>query len=268
MKESRVILSKRLQMLGNMVTVGNSAADVGCDHGFLSIWLVQAGVSSRVLAMDVRKGPLAAAKKHVEAYGLGDYIETRLSDGLQGCEAGEAETVICAGMGGRLMERILTEGMEKVTTLKELILQPQSELWEFRVFLRRAGFAVMQEDAVWEDGKYYFAMKVRPPALWAGKYPAGQESFGASEGDGLPQEEKDAVSQEQRVRDRFGEKLLSQKNPVLLQYLRRRRESLAELADTLGEGESEKRQARLQEILFELSDVDYALSLYTADGTE
>ena len=153
MKGGQVTLSRRLQMLADMVTPGNRVADVGCDHGFLSVFLVQRRISPHVLAMDVRKGPLAAAAGHVEECGLGAYIETRLSDGLLNLAAGEADTLVCAGMGGRLMQRILAESMEKAGGLKELILQPQSELGAFRRFLRREGFRIVGEDAVCEDRK-------------------------------------------------------------------------------------------------------------------
>lgn len=154
-----VPLSKRLRMLADMVTPGNRVADVGCDHAFLSIYLVQAGICPRALAMDVRTGPLAAAREHVAEWGLGSYIDLRLSDGLAACGPGEADAVVCAGMGGRLMERILTQGMNRAREMKEVILQPQSELPRFRAFLRETGFAVVEEDAVYEEGKYYFAMK-------------------------------------------------------------------------------------------------------------
>ena len=70
MKGGQVTLSRRLQMLADMVTPGNRVADVGCDHGFLSVFLVQRRISPHVLAMDVRKGPLAAAAGHVEECGL------------------------------------------------------------------------------------------------------------------------------------------------------------------------------------------------------
>lgn len=216
-------------MLADMVTVGSRVADVGCDHGFLSIWLVQTGVSPKVLAMDVRKGPLAAAREHIEAYGLGDYIETRLSDGLKNCEGDEVETLVCAGMGGRLMERILTESMEKVRGLKELILQPQSELWAFRTFLRREGFTVLQEEAVCEAGKYYFAMK----ACFAGKavHDAGDDGNrnDAEAESAAFWEKKISAEREQQLCDRFGEMLIAGKNPVLLQYLQQRKKTLSQL---------------------------------------
>lgn len=247
MKDKRIILSKRLQMLADMISRGNRVADVGCDHGFLSIWLVQAKVSPKALAMDVRKGPLAAAKGHVEEYGLGKYIEIRLSDGLQSFEAGEADSLVCAGMGGRLMERILKESMEKAKSLKELVLQPQSELEEFRAFLRREGFVVVQENAVCEDGKYYFAMK----AVWQAEDKAAPDCGIA-----------DAVrKQEQRVYDRYGEGLLLQKNPVLISYLKRQLEKRQGIADALSGADSERQQARLREVSAEIADLEYALGL-------
>ena len=71
-----VKLSKRLLAVAGMVTEGNMVCDVGCDHGFVSIYLIQKGISARVIAMDVNEGPLRAAGEHVGEFGLSDYIET------------------------------------------------------------------------------------------------------------------------------------------------------------------------------------------------
>ena len=102
-----MILSKRLQVIADMIPEGGVLADVGCDHGFLDIYLVQTGKIQGAIAMDVRKGPLAAATAHVREAGLENRIETRLSDGLEAMMPGEAATLVCAGMGGPLMQRIL-----------------------------------------------------------------------------------------------------------------------------------------------------------------
>ena len=134
-----VLLSERLRAVASMVTPGSRVCDVGCDHGFVSIWLVEQNVSPRVLAMDVRVGPLGAAGRHVAQRGLESLIETRLSDGLHNYEIGEADSLICAGMGGRLMMRILGEEKAKTDSFKELILQPQSEIMQFRTWLREQG---------------------------------------------------------------------------------------------------------------------------------
>ena len=143
-----------------MVTPGNVVADVGCDHGFLSIYLVEQGIAPKVIATDVRKGPLSAARAHVEERGLSEYIETRLSDGLSEYQPGEVQTMVCAGMGGKLMQSILLQNMDVTLGFEELILQPQSELREFRIFLREQGFVVVDENILCEDGKYYFLFRV------------------------------------------------------------------------------------------------------------
>lgn len=243
MGERSKVLSRRLQMLARMVTPGYRAADVGCDHAFLSIYLVREGISPGVIAMDVRKGPLSAAKEHIEAQGLSKYIETRMSDGLRELLPGEVDTVICVGMGGRLMERILSESMEKALLLKELILQPQSELKEFREFLRRTGFRVMDEDTIREDGKYYFAMRA---------VPKGGEVF----------EEPTLSAEQVRLYDKFGEKLLLKQHPVLKQYLMHQEKMLEQLQESLKTQDTERADLRLREVQWELGDVRRALGMF------
>lgn len=242
MRDGRVVLSRRLGMLADMVTPGNRVVDVGCDHGFLSIYLIQHGISPGVLAMDVRRGPLAAAAQHIEECGLGEYIETRLSDGLHEYRLGEADTLVCAGMGGRLMERIVSESPEKAEAFKELILQPQSELREFRGFLRTNGFRITAEEAIYEEGKYYFPMRAVP----------GREGTAAAQ---YPDEE-------QRLFDEYGELLLRKKHPVLQQYLLFRRKVMAELAEKLAQEETGRTEKRLAEIKEELSGIDNALQWF------
>ncbi len=157
-----VVLSERLQTVASMVTPGMRVCDVGCDHGFVSIWLVEQQVSPSVLAMDVREGPLGAAARHVAERCLESRIETRLSNGLHNYEAGEADSLICAGMGGRLMMRILGEEKQKTDAFRELILQPQSELEEFRRWLRERGLRITDEKMVEEDKKFYPMMRAVP----------------------------------------------------------------------------------------------------------
>ena len=154
-------LSKRLNAVAAMVTPGNAVCDVGCDHGYVSIFLAETGKSPKIYAMDVNKGPLERAAEHVKEAGLQDYIELILSDGLINMPEGKADTLICAGMGGKLVIKILSESIEKVKKLKELVLQPQSEIWLVREYLRTQGFVIVHEDMVVEDGKYYPILHVR-----------------------------------------------------------------------------------------------------------
>ena len=93
-------LSKRLQTVAHQVKCGGVAADIGCDHGFTSIYLIEQGLAKHVIAMDINEGPLERAKEHIREYGMEADIETRLSDGTAKLAPGEADTLLISGMGG------------------------------------------------------------------------------------------------------------------------------------------------------------------------
>lgn len=242
----KVELSARMQALVNMVSGGRSVCDVGCDHGFVSIYLVQQGISPKVLAMDVRTGPLQRAREHIEEYHLEAYIETRLSDGLEALQAGEADCMVCAGMGGPLMKRILTEGREKAHAMKELILQPQSEIGIFRKFLREEGYKIIEENMIYEDGKYYPMMKVVPV-----KYFENAE---------------EASSEEYILWDTFGELLLKQKHQVLLQYLEFSKSHMETLLQHLKAQGGERAEERADQLEQELQLLYKAFDYIKEDG--
>ena len=100
-------LSRRLQTIADMIPRGKTVVDVGCDHGYLPIYLLKNHWIPGAVAVDVRPGPLERARRNIEAFGLEDYIETRLSDGLEAVAPGEGQVLVIAGMGGPLMEKIL-----------------------------------------------------------------------------------------------------------------------------------------------------------------
>ena len=147
-------------MNASLVTAGYRLADVGTDHGYIPIVLVQEGRIPSALAMDVNQGPLKRAEEHIKEYQLDSYIHIRLSDGVQNLQPGEADSVLIAGMGGALVIKILQEGKEVLKTVKELILQPQSEISKVRKYLHKQGLVIIDEDMVEEDGKFYPMMKV------------------------------------------------------------------------------------------------------------
>lgn len=249
-----VQISERLKSLCNMVTPGSRVVDVGCDHGFVSIYLVQQGICPGALAMDVRSGPLSRAQEHVAEYELAEYIETRLSDGLLAYQVGEAQSLICAGMGGRLMEKILTESREKARSLEELILQPQSELREFRIFLKQDGYKLLDEHILCEDGKYYFLMKVRPECKGAEKVSA---EVTEKADDGMA----DCTGSEE-LSLRYGELLLERRDPVLKEFLQESLQNMQQIEQNLMKNENERARCRLEEIKGEIACMRQALSLY------
>ncbi|MFR3185056.1 MAG: tRNA (adenine(22)-N(1))-methyltransferase [Ruminococcus sp.] len=229
-------LSKRLSMNASFVTPGNRLADVGTDHGYIPIALVQEKIIPSALAMDVNPGPLERAKQHIREFHLESDIHTRLSDGVQSLQPGEADSVLIAGMGGALTVKILQEGREVLRTVKELILQPQSEIDKVRRYLEQAGYKITKEDMVWEEGKYYQVMKAE-----AGEMHYDCENF-----------------------YHYGKLLLESGHPVLRKNLTQRRALCEQLLKKLDqEGRIEERtQARLQEIKEEIQRIDTALRAY------
>ena len=121
-------LPERLQAIADQVPVCEAMADVGCDHGYLPIYLIRTGKAHRALAMDVNQGPLDRASTHIAQQGLGDFIECRLSNGLEKIRYNEVQVVTIAGMGGMLIAQLLEEADAKVLSgIQTLILQPQTE---------------------------------------------------------------------------------------------------------------------------------------------
>lgn len=246
-----VILSERLRTVASMVTRGMRVCDVGCDHGFVSVWLVEQKISPGVLAMDVREGPLAAARRHVAERGLESSIETRLSDGLHNYKIGEADSLVCAGMGGRLMTRILGEEKAKTDSFRELVLQPQSELEQFRRWLREHGYRITAEKMVEEDGKFYPMMRAVPesgedcPGTEMPPEKAEPGSTAGDPGNGGREEEPTG-----KLSDRYGGFLLRQGDAVLRTFLRKEERTYEEiLARLQAQGFSGgKRKRRYEEV--------------------
>ena len=251
-----ISLSERLQAVAALVTVGNRVCDVGCDHGFIPIYLVEQGISPYVLAMDVKSGPLGAAKEHIAERGLEAVIETRLSDGLHNYNAKEADTLVCAGMGGRLMMRILSDDRDKTESFRELILQPQSELEQFRAWLRGQGYRITDENMIEEEGKFYPMMRVETgDAVDSGciDRPGYRMQPGEIYNNKCDRLNDDVLC---KLGDRYGPVLLRSKNSTLTAFLRREEriyeEILSELqAQNLSDDKRKRRHAEISELLEE-----------------
>lgn len=152
-------LSKRLQAVADLVTPGSRVADIGCDHAYTSIYLAENIISPYIIAMDVNQGPIDRAKENIIKYGCDDRIETRKSNGLAKLYSGEVDTILIGGMGGPLTVQILSEKLDILKSIHELVLQPQSEIHKVRQFLNEQDFIITRENMVKEDGKYYVMMR-------------------------------------------------------------------------------------------------------------
>ena len=210
-------ISRRLQAVAAMVQAHGPLADVGCDHGYIPIYLRQVGQIQEAIAMDVNKGPLSKAKEHIAAYRMDAYIQTRLSDGVQALQPGEVTTVVIAGMGGGLVQKILQEGTRQLCGVEELILQPQSEIKQVRAALPELGYQIVAEDMVLEDGKYYPMMRVVPLSFPIAKECARAKTQRMQTWSSALDETQGEVLQD--VMLRYGPELLAAKHPVLQQFL-------------------------------------------------
>ena len=224
-------LGIRLSAVAGMVQKGNCIADIGCDHAFVSIALVQNGIADRMIACDINKGPLEHAKDHIRMCELQDQIETRLCDGLSGIQSGECDGGIIAGMGGPLGLEILYKGREVIHDWTQVVLQLQSKLPLVRYVLKEWGFETVAEDMVFEDGKFYPIMRLAVPKKNFYELEiADLNAYFDEMEEKLKGEPSDDVCEYT-----YGKLLLANHSPILLAFLGKEETRLIEIAEKLEE---------------------------------
>lgn len=233
-----IVLSKRLAASAAFVAKNSRVADVGCDHAYTSIYLIQNGIAKYCIAMDIKEGPLSKARENILHYRCGDKIETRLSDGLAKLSVGEADTILISGMGGLLIQKILAESPDVVKEVKELILQPQSDQEKVRRFLHQIGFAIVEETMLCEDGKYYVSIHA------VNRCGNGLEHYG------------------KKIDYLFGKPLLEQKDGCLLEYLQNRQQKYDVVCQNMKEHGKTEDDTGYRGIMEKLFDIEEALELY------
>ena len=166
-------ISDRLLACCGFVAPGERVADIGCDHGYLAIHLLQTGKARSVIAADINEGPLLSAVRNAEKYGVRDKIEFYLSNGAQKIPR-DFDTMVCAGMGADTIVSILEAAPWLQDAKYRLILQCQSKTPMLRRYLSETGFRIYEE-SVLRDGRFlYTIMEVswRPehPKLTPGEW--------------------------------------------------------------------------------------------------
>nr|WP_205397392.1 tRNA (adenine(22)-N(1))-methyltransferase TrmK [Streptococcus lutetiensis] len=157
----QTVLSKRLAAVAEFVPQGARLLDVGSDHAYLPIALMEEGKIDFAIAGEVVKGPYESAVHNVAGAGLADKIAVRLADGLAAFEASDQVTTITiCGMGGGLIADILAAGVEKLASVDRLILQPNNREDELRAWLMNNGFKLITEEIMTENDKFYEIMVV------------------------------------------------------------------------------------------------------------
>ncbi|NLT64296.1 MAG: SAM-dependent methyltransferase [Clostridiales bacterium] len=151
---SQIKLSARLEAIAKHIPLHGNFADVGTDHGYLPVWLLQNGYTGKLYATDIKKGPLERAKKTAAEFGFEDKIGFFLCDGLNALDGMDIRTVVIAGMGGENIADILHKAPWTKNNNCLLILQPMSKSALLRSWLFENGYRVQSEQLVKEGDVY------------------------------------------------------------------------------------------------------------------
>ena len=226
-------ISDRLATVASLIPVGANLVDIGTDHGYVPIWLLQNQRIASAIAMDVNKGPLARAKENRDKYGFSEVMDLRLSNGFEKLQPGEGDSVLIAGMGGPLMIRIIEEGRKNASSIQTWVLQPQSEIPSVRRYLHEHDFIIVEEIMLKDEGKYYMAMKAVP----------GKEASW------------------NRLEYLFGKYLLEQKHSVLKEFIEKETKLYKKISQQLIES-NQMASERYQEVVGYLEDLKQAMTYY------
>lgn len=150
-------LDQRLLCVASFVRCGSRVADIGTDHAYIPVYLLQNGISPSAVAADLREMPLKNAEKTIAQFSLTDKIQTVLSDGLNKIDKDSCDDIIIAGMGGLLIEEILSNTQWILDNKYRLILQPMSHQEDVRRFLFENGFEIIGEKCC-HDSKHCYCV--------------------------------------------------------------------------------------------------------------
>ena len=141
-------------MIASLVPPCDSLCDIGTDHAYVAIYLAKNGIAQKIIAADIKRGPLMQAEKNIAAFEVSDKVETRLSNGFSAIEKGEVECCTIAGMGGETIAEIL----ENEKGCKYFVLQMQTAHKDLRKYLSTHGYIIQKEAVCREGNKMYTAL--------------------------------------------------------------------------------------------------------------
>ena len=223
-------LTDRLLKIADLVTKGKKIADIGTDHGYIPVYLLNKGHVDFAILADVNKGPLENARSEVRHNNLTDKVDLRLGSGIEVLNENEVDEVIIAGMGGILISEILEAGKEKLSHVNRLILQPNNHEESLRQWLVNHQFVIKKEEILLEAGKFYEIIVAEPLSK--------------------------LMTEKLSVNDlTFGPFLSKEKSTVFQQKWQKELNTLNKIIARLPEEQAEKRQevlnqiARIEEVL-------------------
>ena len=215
-------LSGRLKAIADVVPKSHKAADIGTDHGYVPLSLLQDHRIDYAIAADISAGSLNKAKMLIRQYHMEHCMETRLGSGLSVLTPGEVDTIILAGMGGLLICDILEKDEAVARTASALVLQPMTAQAELRRWLVSNRYGIAQEDLAREEQRIY-ELIVAVPGL-------------------------EAAKPDQDIYYDIGWKLIEERHPLLGEFIRRKIRALEEIVAQLEAGKTASAMARRMEL--------------------
>lgn len=153
-------INERLKLVASFVEENSNVIDVGCDHALLDIYLFLNRKKIRVVASDIKEGPLKIAQSNIEKYNLKDHIEVRLGNGIDTIDD-KIDTIVISGMGGLNMIGILKYQPDKLKQVNTIILSPNNEVSSIRREIVKLGYYIEDEEVLDEKNQIYHVIKFK-----------------------------------------------------------------------------------------------------------
>jgi len=221
-------LSPRLLEIAKMVDKDSIVADIGTDHGYIPVYLIENQISKKVIACDINEAPLQSAINYINTKKLNEKIDTRLGDGLSPINIGEVDTAIIAGMGGILITNILDDNKDIVKTIEKFILQPMIASSDLRKYLYKNNYKIIDEKLVREDNRFY-------------------EIIVAVHG-------KDEIKN--NIYYEIGKKLIEKKDPLLKLYVEKKMKKTREILENIEKNSDKEKNQKYIELKKRLSKLE------------
>ena len=148
-------LSIRLKEISTFIPDNISLVDIGCDHALLDIYLYKNRKNIKIIATDINENALEQAKKNIKKYKLEDYIETRISNGLNNIDKDEIDTIVISGMGAHTIVGILYSNMNKLSNVSNIIVQSNNHIEFLRKKITLIGYYIDNEKLVKDNDIIY-----------------------------------------------------------------------------------------------------------------
>lgn len=217
-------LSNRLQKMADFVPENSIVGDIGCDHGYIPIYLIENNISKKAIAIDISENSLEKTIEFVKTNNYEKDIDIRLGDGLDKILPFEIDTVVIGGMGGLLIRDILDKDRKKTNTITHFILQPNIAVNELRKYLYENNFEIIDEALVKEGNKFYEIIYAKKGKAYI----------------------------EKEIYYEIGQKLIENQDPLLKEFIEFKIKIIKEILNELENVETEKTLNRKEELESEL----------------